>query len=167
MIDWVVDRPELRLGCGDSAGFDGAADLVLSHLYGPLPPQLVGRPAVVNVVAGKEDAAARWAGRPLRRIGQWGQRLPNIVLTANLPEVGVDLSDLAEEEFRPGRGWFPLELPLRLLGAIRHLVPGGIVFDGFMGRGTVGKAALQLGYRFVGVDLDPARVALAREYVGC
>ena len=42
--------------------------------------------------------------------------------------------------------------------------PGDLVLDPFMGGGTTGVACLQLGRRFMGVDIDPAAVetALAR-----
>jgi site-specific DNA-methyltransferase (adenine-specific) len=39
--------------------------------------------------------------------------------------------------------------------------PAGLVLDPFCGSGSTGKAALLEGLRFVGVDLDPAHVAIA------
>jgi hypothetical protein len=38
-----------------------------------------------------------------------------------------------------------------------------------MGRGTVGKACCELDYNlhFVGIDRDPSRVAIAKDYLGC
>lgn len=44
---------------------------------------------------------------------------------------------------------------------------GDRVFDGFMGRGTVGKVARELKLNFVGIDRDHGRIAIAREYLGC
>ena len=51
-----------------------------------------------------------------------------------------------------------IELARRCL---RHgCPPGGIVLDPFCGSGTTGLAALELGHRFVGIDLDPLAIDL-------
>lgn len=171
MIDWVIDRPGLRLGVGDSVEFDGKADLVFSHLYGPLPKQLVGIPAIINVFGDKRAKAEEWCGAPLLEVSKWGRGLTNTIYVANTGTagLGVDLTDLVEDELRPGRGWFPVELCLRMMRATGEgtMSIGDLVFDGFMGRGTVGKACLQIGIGFVGIDRAPDRVALAVEYLGC
>lgn len=58
---------------------------------------------------------------------------------------------------------FPLELPTR---AIRLLTdPGEVVLDCFVGSGTTAVAAIRENRRFVGIELDTAYVALAREAV--
>ncbi|HMN55638.1 MAG TPA: DNA methyltransferase [Ottowia sp.] len=43
--------------------------------------------------------------------------------------------------------------------------PGGVVLDPFMGSGSTGVAALTLGMRFVGVDIDRAHYDTARERI--
>lgn len=59
---------------------------------------------------------------------------------------------------RPYRGAhvapFPLDLPLRAIAA--GCPEGGLVLDPFCGAGTTGLAALQLGRRFVGIDISAA-----------
>jgi DNA modification methylase len=55
---------------------------------------------------------------------------------------------------------YPLELPLRCITA--GCRPGGVVLDPFSGSGTTGEAALQLGRRYVGVDLKPEYHELAK-----
>lgn len=167
MIEWVVDRPGLRLGLGDSVEYEGDADLVFSHLYGPLPPQLVGKPAIVNVCGDRRAAAEGWCGAELAEVGKWGKGLTNTVYVANLAPQRVVLEDLVADEFAPGRGWFPEELVRRLMQEGFCRGHHRTVFDGFMGRGTVGRWCLTWGKTFVGIDRNPDRVAIAREYLGC
>jgi len=55
----------------------------------------------------------------------------------------------------------------RPLAVLRRLValasrPGDLVLDPFMGVGSTGMAALELGRRFVGFELDAAYAAAAR-----
>lgn len=42
---------------------------------------------------------------------------------------------------------------------------GGVVLDPFMGSGSTGKAAMMEGFRFVGIELDPAFVEIARRRI--
>jgi hypothetical protein len=100
----------------------------------------------------------------LVEVSTWGRDRSCMIWVANAPLIKVDVSDLIEEEEIPGRGWFPLELPLRLLRA--YVERPAIVCDPFMGRGTVGKAARMLGHRFIGIDHNPDRIAKAKEYIG-
>ena len=59
---------------------------------------------------------------------------------------------------------FPLDLPLHCIEAAA--VEGrGIICDPFMGSGTTGRAALMLGHRFVGFELDPDTCKLANDCV--
>jgi ParB-like chromosome segregation protein Spo0J len=53
-------------------------------------------------------------------------------------------------------------------GESAHLIeklskPGDLVLDPFVGSGTVAAAALKLGRRFIGSDIDPAAVTVARQ----
>jgi len=167
LIEWVVDRPGLRLGLGDSVNYTGDADLVFSHLYGPLPKQLIGKPAIINLFGNKREAAERWCGAELHEVSKWATGLTNTIYVANMPFVPTwDLRDVVEDEFAPGRGWFPEELCEAVLTGQPALRAGGVVWDGFMGRGTVGRVAQRLGNGFVGIDRDPDRLTIAREYLG-
>jgi DNA modification methylase len=66
---------------------------------------------------------------------------------------------------RPYRGphfaAFPIDIPLPCIAA--GCKPGGTVLDPLCGTGTTGIAARQLGWRFTGIELNPAFAALAAE----
>ena len=55
---------------------------------------------------------------------------------------------------------FPLELPRRAIQLLTD--PGDLVLDCFVGSGTSAVAAIQEGRRFIGVELNPAYVQLAK-----
>ncbi len=156
-----------EISVGDASNWTGSAiDLVLTNPYAPLPQCLWGVPTIVRLFEGKGSRQARaegWIGRPLTQIGKWGKGSNNTVYVAGLPVRKIKIAGMMEAPFEPGRGWFPLDLPVHLLTTYAR--PGWTVWDGFMGRGTVGKACQQLGLGFVGLDIQPDRVALARRYL--
>lgn len=49
-----------------------------------------------------------------------------------------------------------------MIDLCRQCDPGGIILDPYMGSGTTGIAALSLGYRFIGVEIDPGHFETAR-----
>ena len=175
----IVDTDQIQLYQGDAADYvDNDVDLVLTHPYTPLPPHLRDKPIILSGFADRKGQMERFAGQSLTEIGRW-HRAPNLqaVWVANLDPEPLDLSALMADEFAPCQGWWPLDLPLRLLehcgfdNRLHHefserIVPAPVVWDGFMGRGTAGRACQLLGLRFVGIDIDPARVTLARNYLG-
>lgn len=58
----------------------------------------------------------------------------------------------------------PTVKPIALMRWLVRLItpPGGVVLDPFCGSGTTGIAALAEGARFLGIEVDPAYVAIAR-----
>lgn len=65
----------------------------------------------------------------------------------------------------PAQGNFhPTVKPTDLMAYLVRLVTpkGGIVLDPFMGSGSTGKACMREGMRFVGCELDPEYLAIAR-----
>jgi DNA modification methylase len=78
---------------------------------------------------------------------------------------GRNPGDVWSINTRPYRGphfaAYPPDVPARCIQA--GCKPGGMVLDPFCGTGTTGIAALALGRRFTGVDLNPAFAGLAAE----
>jgi site-specific DNA-methyltransferase (adenine-specific) len=62
------------------------------------------------------------------------------------------------------RGGYPTEKPVPLLEILisQSTKPGEVVADPFLGSGSTGAAALQLGRRFRGCDVSPKSIELAR-----
>ena len=58
----------------------------------------------------------------------------------------------------------PTQKPIRLFECLvaDFTKPGDVVFDPFAGSGTTGVAAMRLGRKFVGIELDPRHAATAR-----
>ncbi|MDT7879166.1 MAG: site-specific DNA-methyltransferase [Candidatus Caldarchaeales archaeon] len=56
---------------------------------------------------------------------------------------------------------FPVELPYRLIQL--YTFEGEVVLDPFIGSGTTAIAALKTGRVFVGYDINPDYVALAKQ----
>lgn len=156
---------------GDGSKFTGRADLILTNPYAAIPLHLHNRPMILSLFEGKgsrQSLAEGWiGGRRITRLSAWGAGGNNTVYVAALPAREIDLTDLVEDPFEPGRGWFPLDLPARLLDLYSDFwKPGDVVLDPFMGRGTVGRACLDRELSFVGIDIAHERVRLAREYLG-
>lgn len=61
----------------------------------------------------------------------------------------------------------PTVKPCNLLRYICRLVTpkGGVVLDPFMGSGSTGKAATIEGFRFIGIDLEPKYVEIAKKRI--
>jgi DNA modification methylase len=72
----------------------------------------------------------------------------------------------APHKHLPQRNHHPTVKPTSLMRYLCRLItpPGGIIFDGFMGSGSTGKAAVLEGFRFVGAEIkrDYATIARAR-----
>ena len=57
----------------------------------------------------------------------------------------------------------PNEKPIALMELMisAHTTPGNVVLDPFMGSGSTGVAAVQIGRQFIGVEIDPAHFETA------
>ena len=51
--------------------------------------------------------------------------------------------------------YHPTEKPVALIATLLAKAPGGTVLDPFMGSGTTGVACVQLGRKFIGIEIEP------------
>ena len=70
----------------------------------------------------------------------------------------------ASKSDRGGENTHPTVKPTDLMRYLCRLVtpPGGVVLDPFMGSGSTGKAAVGEGFRFVGCEMSPEYMAIAK-----
>lgn len=156
----------ISLTCQDASKWHGNADIVFTNPYAPIPNCLHGKPCIINMYEQIKDRRHRaevWVGCKLEVIGSWGAKQAHLnrVYAGNIPARSLDFSDIDDVGI-----WFPEELVRRVIHQYRDFfVPGATVWDGFMGRGTVGKFCRFMGMNFVGMDIDPDRVRFAKKYV--
>jgi site-specific DNA-methyltransferase (adenine-specific) len=67
--------------------------------------------------------------------------------------------------FKERLGWAPTQLPLELLRLIVKTAsdPGDLVIDPFSGSATTGIMCVELGRRFVGIEVNPEYVQRSRK----
>ena len=82
----------------------------------------------------------------------------------NRPRVFRHLWSGAYRDSEQRTAYHPCQKPVALMLWCLNLVPdAGLVLDPYAGSGTVGVAAIRLGRRYIGVELDERYVAVARE----
>ena len=92
------------------------------------------------------------------------ERLPE-VLTARYGETGQGpLPQQTPKKPVPQRNPHPTVKPTKLMRYLVRLVtpPGGTVLDPFMGSGSTGKAAALEGSPFIGIEISPEYIEIAR-----
>lgn len=78
---------------------------------------------------------------------------------------GATMRDQEDADWPARNGnYHPTVKPTELMAYLCRLVTpsGGLVLDPFMGSGSTGKAALREGFSFVGIDVTPEYVEIAR-----
>lgn len=158
----IHEDPRVTIYQGNAADYADPRpiDLILTNPYGAMPHGLRDTPQLLHQWVHRKGELERWCGRhDLHLVALWNDGREAFWSTAMPAAPMVDLHDLRPE---PG-GWYPPELPRRLLAAYGR--EGGTLWDGFMGRGTVGRAALAAGMRYVGVEQLAVHVALALDYL--
>jgi site-specific DNA-methyltransferase (adenine-specific) len=109
------------------------------------------------------ESAARFfycakASRADRNEGIGGSDTPAVETEATMRD-----RETADWQERNGN-FHPTVKPTDLMAYLCRLVtpPGGTVLDPFMGSGSTGKAAMREGFRFIGIDMTPEYVEIAR-----
>jgi DNA modification methylase len=136
-------------------------------LRGAVEPLALCRKALVKPPRAKTPA------RPGMKGGRKGERL-----VANIREFGTGGLNLdgcsdgvwptnvlyCPKDTGDDRPNHPTVKPVALMRWLVRLItpPGGVVLDPFMGSGSTGVAALREGFGFVGIDLTPEYVEIAR-----
>lgn len=90
-----------------------------------------------------------------KNVSNWLGR--NLVYPTNVIHMATECAN------RNHSAAFPVELPKWFIKLFTQ--PGDLVLDPFIGSGTTAVAALQLGRRYCGIDLDPHYVEMARRRV--
>lgn len=116
---------------------------------------------------GKPPGAHRLI-RP-RALHSWGQYLATLrglsPYVARLGDVWRDASP--GQMFNYWQRQHPNEKPISLMRNLVELcsAPGDLILDPFMGSGTTGVACIELGRRFVGIEIDPMFFAVAQKRI--
>jgi site-specific DNA-methyltransferase (adenine-specific) len=115
---------------------------------------------VVIASKGRFDRA-----KPVAQRSALGLPSANTMSTDEFMAATLDVWEIPAESARRVRhpAPFPVELPERLVRLYTY--EGDLVLDPFMGSGSALVAASRLGRRYVGYDLDPEYVAIARRRV--
>jgi site-specific DNA-methyltransferase (adenine-specific) len=102
---------------------------------------------------------------PIAERQQRGLPYDNSIYADEFMAATLDVWDIAPESARRVHhpAPFPVELPARLIHL--YTFKGDLVLDPFMGSGSSMVAAERLGRRYVGYDLDPQYVEIARKRV--
>lgn len=74
---------------------------------------------------------------------------------------------LTHAEISPRANHHPTVKPIKLMEYLVCMItpPGGVVLDPFMGSGTTGCAAVNLGFEFVGVEREPEYLEIAKRRI--
>jgi DNA modification methylase len=123
----------------------------------------------VQVKDGEEASAARFFYCAKASKADRDEGCEGLALVTHQSGMGgampVDDDGNARDRFKAqSRNHHPTVKPTELMRYLCRLVtpPGGVVLDPFTGSGSTGKAAILEGFRFIGIDLNPEYIEIAR-----
>ena len=106
----------------------------------------------VRMQRGRFSASSEYVVYGSRGVPVDGEKSPQNVLQF-APVAGEEKSHIAEK-------------PVDLMKALIGVTPSeAVVFDPFMGSGTTGVAAVQMGRKFIGIELEPRYFDIACERI--
>lgn len=162
----IFSSSSVRLYHGRAEDWAGPepVDLVFTNPYGAMPASLGARPMLLHQWRHRLADLAKWCGREVsafEEVGGWnGDR--ECFWTLNMPAKAVDVSEFRPE---PG-GWYPPAMVERLLEVYDIESRPMTIWDGFMGRATIGKVAIDRGMKYVGVEELTPHIELAQQHLG-
>lgn len=151
----------LYLGRAEEWKNDEWVDLVLTNPYGPMPTGLEKTPAIIHQWGHRKKDAVLWSHMSLPfLLGRWNDERE--CFWGNQYLINPRQIDIRRFRPEPG-GWYPEDLVRQLLTEFAQ--PGWTIWDGFMGRGTVGKIAREMGMKYIGINELSDHMDLALNYL--
>jgi site-specific DNA-methyltransferase (adenine-specific) len=120
-----------------------------------------GKPKTFNPIMRETKCGGRNYNSTAKNMdGESGRHELNYVVNSMTPEYNV--WDIAVSQNKtPHPAVFPLEIPRRHI--LSWTNEGDVVLDPFMGSGTTGIAAKELGRKFIGIELEHSYYELSKE----
>ena len=132
-----------------------------------------GKPGMSNGYIDEPGSAARFfycakASKKDRNAGCEGMPEKDVVTFATANGTSGKASSLSEGRDTKYQNNHPTVKPNALMRYLCRLVtrPGGVVLDPFMGSGSTGRAALEEGFSFIGIEREPEYFAIAEARCG-
>ncbi len=157
----VHDDGAIAIYHGNAVDWKGPEPIsfVFTNPYGPMPASLRDRPMIIHQWVHRKTEAEAWCGNALPvLVSKWNDGREAFWSTRAMRSI-----DLSAYHPEPG-GWYPEPLVRTIF---QELIPlHAVVWDGFMGRGTIAKVARDFGCRYVGVEQLSDHIELAKSYLG-
>ncbi len=141
---------------------------VLTNPYGPVPSWIAHVPGMVHQWVHRKPDLAQWLphGLELWLTGLWNDRREAFWSFNRVLPAWVEISEFKPE---PG-GWYPEAMVDHILATVlpvsADIAATITIWDGFAGRGTVGKVALARGFKYVGIERHEPHIEMAKEFLG-
>jgi site-specific DNA-methyltransferase (adenine-specific) len=176
VADAFITDPPYGLGMDYGAFIDTPENVTALHAgWLPLARERAGRVVITPGVLGqwmlpRPDWVMCWAISGAGGRGKWGFSCwQPIVVYGPDPYLAAGMGarpDLLFVNETSEKNGHPCPKPI---GFMRRLIDrvslGGLIVDPFMGSGTTGAAAMELGRPFIGVELEPAFFDIACERI--
>ncbi len=105
------------------------------------------------------EAADKMMGSPFELA--WSSRT-SMYRIARIQHGGAKNADAKNGDVANGRRFHPTQKPVALMRWCIDLVCGDSILDPYMGSGTTGVAAVRLGRKFIGIEIDPNYFEIAK-----